>query len=752
MSTIHYFGIRHHGPGSSRRLLAALNALMPTQVLIEGPSDLTDLMPLLAHPEMQLPVALMSFVTDNRSASIYYPFADYSPEYQAICWASQHGADLRFIDLPMATQLANMVSDNETVEDEPTEPTEQKASEVWEDPLAVLAAIAGYEDGESWWNQILEQGAADEPTLFANIEATMTALRSYQPDERPRTLQREAFMRLQIAEAVKAATGPIAVICGAWHLPALRQNFSKKADKQTLAPLTAKLSPKQFCSTWVPWTSTRLSLASGYGAGVDAPQWYQHLWTHGYSEQSLVHWLTLTAEKLRTAGTTVSTASIIEATRLCQSLAQVRQRPSAGFEEARDAAIACFCFGNQLLWQQIASELLQGDVVGVVPADVPLAPLLDDLQQWQKRTRLKPSALPTELALDLRSEAGLSKSILLRRLQLLEVHWGKPSHAGNSRGTFRERWVLQWQPEFAVQLVEHQVHGTSIELASARLTLLKLKAENRLASLAELILTTLEAQLPSTAAFGINRLAERAAHGSECIELLDALPPLVDISRYGTSRDMTLSHLVELVEQLAVQAALALPFAVRNLNDEESQRFQQAILLGHRQLELAQCPSAIMETWWQALDSICHDDGCDSGARGVSARLLYQAERQSSEQIHTLLQKLLSPSLPLARSKGFFEGFFANASEQLLYDANLRQLTNNWLMALDEQSFIEALPLLRRVFGSLDAMERRRLLDNMLQGDNIESIDHVVAQFVEQMPVTFSRILRLMQGDVTWTR
>ena len=303
-----------------------------------------------------------------------------------------------------------------------------------------------------------------------------------------------------------------------------------------------------------------------------------------------------------------------------------------------------------------------------------------------------------------------------------------------------------------MQLVEHQVHGTSIELASARLTLLKLKAENRLASLAELILTTLEAQLPSTAAFGINRLAERAAHGSECIELLDALPPLVDISRYGTSRDMTLSHLVELVEQLAVQAALALPFAVRNLNDEESQRFQQAILLGHRQLELAQCPSAIMETWWQALDSICHDDGCDSGARGVSARLLYQAERQSSEQIHTLLQKLLSPSLPLARSKGFFEGFFANASEQLLYDANLRQLTNNWLIALDEQSFIESLPLLRRVFGSLDAMERRRLLDNMLQGDNIESIDHVVAQFVEQMPVTFSRILRLMQGDVTWTR
>jgi hypothetical protein len=157
-----------------------------------------------------------------------------------------------------------------------------------------------------------------------------------------------------------------------------------------------------------------------------------------------------------------------------------------------------------------------------------------------------------------------------------------------------------------------------------------------------------------------------------------------------------------------------------------------------------------MTTWWQALESICHDDGCDSGARGVTARLLYQADRQSAEQIHTLLQKLLSPSLPLARTKGFFEGFFANASEQLLYDANLRHLTNSWLMALDEQSFIESLPLLRRVFGSLDAMERRRLLDNMLQGDKIDSSSEQVTHCLEHMPFSFARVLELMKGNPTW--
>ena len=47
---IHLFGIRHHGPGSARRLVEALDALKPVAVLIEGPSDASELLPMLADP------------------------------------------------------------------------------------------------------------------------------------------------------------------------------------------------------------------------------------------------------------------------------------------------------------------------------------------------------------------------------------------------------------------------------------------------------------------------------------------------------------------------------------------------------------------------------------------------------------------------------------------------------------------------------------------------------------------------------
>ncbi len=81
--------------------------------------------------------------------------------------------------------------------------------------------------------------------------------------------------------------------------------------------------------------------------------------------------------------------------------------------------------------------------------------------------RLKPEALDRELAIDLRSESGLDRSTLLHRLTLLGVPWGKITDSGSSRGTFRERWTLRWEPEFAVRLVENLVYGPTIAQAAA---------------------------------------------------------------------------------------------------------------------------------------------------------------------------------------------------------------------------------------------------------------------------------------------
>ena len=109
--SIHIFGIRHHGPGCARSLRLALEELQPDIVLVEGPSDARDVLPLLMHQDMQPPVALLVYAPDKPHLAAYYPFTSFSPEWQALTYALSHKLPGRFIDLPQAIQLARKNQD-----------------------------------------------------------------------------------------------------------------------------------------------------------------------------------------------------------------------------------------------------------------------------------------------------------------------------------------------------------------------------------------------------------------------------------------------------------------------------------------------------------------------------------------------------------------------------------------------------------------------------------------------------------------
>src|SRR5262249_4735177 len=110
--------------------------------------------------------------------------------------------------------------------------------------------------------------------------------------EEQRETLREAFMRQTLRTAQREGVQRIAVICGAWHAPALAEMPPAKAD----AGLLKGLPKVRVQATWVPWTYGRLTLASGYGAGIASPGWYHHLWRMGEEERSptetAVRWTT----------------------------------------------------------------------------------------------------------------------------------------------------------------------------------------------------------------------------------------------------------------------------------------------------------------------------------------------------------------------------------------------------------------------------------------------------------------------------
>lgn len=694
------FGIRHHGPGSARRLVEALDALEPLAVLIEGPADASELLPMLADPDMVTPVALLTYAEDNPANASFFPFADYSPEYQAVCWAVRHGAALRFIDLPASDRLGTGTGD---IAEEIA--ARADADPVSHDPIGALATAAGYDDGESWWSDVIEENPATGP-IFAAVADAMTALRADEKLLSAREATREAHMRIEIAKAAKECDGAVAVVCGAWHVPALTERRSLAADRELL-----KGRPKtKVKATWAPWTAPRLSRASGYGAGVVAPGWCAHVWETRDRNRD-AEWLAKVTRVLRDRGHFVSTASVIEAQRLGTALAALRGRPAPGFAELREAAIACLCNGERAMWDDISAELLIGAGVGAIPAATPLAPLLEDLQRQQKATRLKPEALERPLTLDLRSDSGLMRSTLLHRLNALDVPWGRLTDAGRSRGTFRENWQLRWEPEFAVRLVENLLYGSTIAEAAGGRLIETMGKEAELAPLATLVRNAMIADLTRATEFGIAALETKAALTSDGQSLLGALPPMADILRYGEARAGTVEHLAALMPRIVVQAALALPYAARNLDGPAAAKLRGALLAADAAIQLAQIETEIVAGWRDALGALLNDDQATRLIAGTAARLLYEAELLTADHAADLLTRMLSPGTPVAEAAGFFEGFFEGAGQRLIHDATLRGAVDTWLMTLDEGAFTASLPLFRRVFSALDRTERRRLMD-----------------------------------------
>src|SRR5215468_10503978 len=104
---VHLFGIRHHGPGSAASLVAALDSLQPVAVLIEGPPEADPLIPYAAAAGMRPPVALLAYAKDDPASAAFFPFAVFSPEWQAMRWSLRHQCPVRFIDWPAGMSLAS---------------------------------------------------------------------------------------------------------------------------------------------------------------------------------------------------------------------------------------------------------------------------------------------------------------------------------------------------------------------------------------------------------------------------------------------------------------------------------------------------------------------------------------------------------------------------------------------------------------------------------------------------------------------
>ncbi|MFJ4595588.1 MULTISPECIES: DUF5682 family protein [unclassified Kitasatospora] len=733
-------GIRHHGPGSARAVAAALERWRPDAVLIEGPPEADGIVHLAAGNGLVPPVALLAHAVDDPARAAFWPYAEFSPEWVAIRYGVERELPVRFIDLPAGYGLGPAPEAGE-----PGEPAGPVA-----DPLALLAEAAGYDDPERWWEDVVEHrapaapgtdGGGDDPdglAPFAAVAEAMAVLRAEGLGESRRDDLREAYMRQQIRAARRAGHRRIAVVCGAFHVPALAVLPTVAHDRALLAGLPRKVRTD---ITWVPWTHRRLSQATGYGAGVRSPGWYHHLFsTEG---DPVPRWLTRAAELLRAEDHPVSSAHVIEAVRLARTLAVLRGRPLAGLTETLDAVRAVLCEGSDVALELVRDRLVVGDALGEVPDAAPAVPLQRDLTRWQRTLRLKPEAAPKDLDLDLRKDTDAARSRLLHRLRLLGVDWGVPARSAvNSTGTFRESWRLCWQPEFAVRIAEAAQWGTTVEEAATGKAVGSARAAVELAELTGLVETCLLAGLAGALPAVMRVLADCAALDTDVAHLAGALPALVRALRYGDVRGTDHGALGEVATGLADRICVGLPPACVGLDAEGAAAMRGRLdevhgaigLLGpaaRPEPEGPEGPDApdesagpgtpaaspgpdgsegLADRWAAALRSLARREpagGPATGApgllRGRAVRLLLDDGRLDSEEAAGRLRLVLSTANAPADAAGWIEGFLTGGGALLLHDPRLLALLDEWLTGVPGEVFTDVLPLLRRTFAGLEA-------------------------------------------------
>ncbi len=718
------FGIRHHGPGSAKSLIKAFDDWQPDCILIEGAPDANDLIKHVANEGLKPPVALLIYNPKNLQQASYFPFAEFSPEWQAMKYALKKSIPVTFMDLPMSLNFGFDNAKNDTTQqlfkENKEDDDDLDKTLIIKDPLKYMAELAGFSDSERWWEATFEQN--EHPTeIFDIIMDMMQALRqTLNRPESAETLLREAYMRKIIRKAIKDGFKKIAVVCGAWHAPVLQdfQNFKEKTDTDVLKNIK-KVATE---ATWVPWSYSRLALGSGYGAGVLSPAWYELLFSK--RSNATIRWMTKVARLLRKEDISASSAHSIEAVRLAETLAILRGQSIAGLAELEEAALSIFCDGYDKPMALIREKLVIGDVIGRVPPDIPQVPLQRDLDACIKTARLSKEYATTEgmtKELDLRKETNLLASHLLHRLVLLNIPWGKTMKGSQYRlGTFKEIWKLQWKPDYAIRVIDAAQWGNTVEEAATQLVKSKSTTIDSLADLTILLEKALNAAIKNAIPTLVNRLQDLSALTDDILALMDALPHLVNIVKYGNVRGTHAETVAEVVEQIVPRICIGLPSVCLNTDDNATQQIFDRIQATNRAISLLNTPE-YSQIWLRALRQIALMKNVHGVLNGTGVRILFDKNVFTIHDAVTQMRYALSRASDVMYSAAWLEGFLSGSGLLLIHHEALWRILDEWVDEIDMDRLTELLPILRRTFSEFTPAERQKMMALAQKNNNIDS-------------------------------
>lgn len=699
------FGVRHLSPAGAWHLIKLLNKVRPKLVLIEGPSDLNDQMEFIADKMTIPPLAILAYTKELPVRTILYPFAEYSPEYQAILWSFSNGAQCRFIDLPSSTFLAFH---------------EPKA----EDNAGNASDYVYEKCNETFWERTMEHCNKTED-YFSGAREFGAQLREFTQDkgqDYAENILREAFMKRQIEDAVENGIAPsdIVVVTGSFHVTGLLDQTPSITDEEI-----RKMPHVESDVTLMPYSYYRLSSRSGYGAGNKAPAYYSLLW-EGFIKGSPMHttysYLSRIAAFQRKYGNMVSSAEVIEAVRLASSLAELRGSSIPVLRDMQDAAVTCMGHGKFSEIAMAAADTEIGTMIGSLPEGISRTSIQEDFYRVIHYLNLNKykSVIAQDLHLNLREKlnaksekaafADLERSFFLHRLRIMDIHFAAEQVVNQQNATWAEHWVLRWTPEAEIEIVEAALKGDTIELGASFILKERVDSSTSISEITKAIQDSFLCGLPGSVTYAAGAFSKLSTDAAAITEIGQTIQGLTMVISYGNIRKIDPLPLLPLVTQLFLRGCLLLPGACVCDNNGAEVVVEAAGMLNDATIALDFLDN---ELWFSTLKEISNRDDLNTKVSGYATAILLERGKINNEQLGVEMQRRLSKGIPADLGAGWFEGLSLKNRYALIARLTLWEHLNLYLDSLDDEEFKRSLVFLRRAFSDFSSKEKNDIAENL---------------------------------------
>ncbi len=759
---IYFFPVRHYSPTSARLFVEMANEIDPVAVLIEGPFDYNESIEqlFLGH---RFPIAIYSYVrySDDSRQYAFYPFCEYSPEWQAAKWANDHKRTLEFIDLSWGrmyheTERAHRYSDA-NFQGNPY--IEKLCDKMQVDQFDELWDLFFELDADLNWRSYLER-----------CHHFCHHMRVFGGKETQENREREDFMTECIQCVRRTHDGPILVLTGGYHSSGLlarlrgeeleylelenplKINFPEDLKVGGLDEEEGESEPLQPPSivengiTLTPFTYERIDTMSGYASGVRGPAFYEYVWNARNANQPLdcQAFLYDIVGRLRKAGQVASTADVIAIESTARALAALRGRSEIWRFDLLDAISTALVkeaqddeYMHPMLME--ARMAFRGNNRGSIAEGASLPPLVQSTYDILDKYDLMPGDQTRMVKLNLEKEEDRERSRVLHQAVNLKIDGFKYEHGTDfmlreDLAELEEVWAIRWSPEFEASLIEKAIYGSDLKQASAAMLLEDLRKDETTAeSAGKIAISATLMGLEVLAEDVFEVISQLIAEDGDFFSVAAALGHIAFIDSYHDVFGRKATDPVEPLLEETYRRTIWLFEALGNIGDQMKQLVESVRTLHITFTKKYRSNPAHYADYTGVFSRIANDRDQSPVTRGCATGGLFSLGEVDTESVLKTIQSFSDP----VELGDFLVGLFSLAREAAQQDARLMELLDKLIKQLDDKAFLEMLPGLRLAFTFFTPLEKHQLIDMLFH----KAADDVGIPDIDERALTKSQRL-----------